>query len=155
MADRTASRRLLLRALITDRAIANQQDLIDLLAGQGYPVTQATVSRDLAAIGAVKEAGAEGERYVLGPAPGEEGPEREALRRMLADFVTGIVASGNLVVIKTDEGAAGAVGRALDRVSVPGLVGTVAGDDTLLAVADGIDGGKDLAATLNQILEGR
>lgn len=155
MADRTASRRLLLRSLITERAISNQQDLIDLLAGHGYPVTQATVSRDLAAIGAVKESGAEGERYVLGSLNESEGPERDTLRRMLADFVTAIVPSGNLVVVKTDEGAASAVGRAFDRVALPGVLGTVAGDDTLLAVADGPDGGKTLAETLKQILEGK
>lgn len=155
MADRTASRRLLLRSLLAERPISNQQDLIDLLSGHGYPVTQATVSRDLAAIGAVKETDGDGQRYVLRLANEEDGPKREALSRMLAEFVTSIVPAGNLVVIKTEEGAAGAVGRALDRIALPIIIGTLAGDDTILAVAEGVDGGKILVETLNQILEGR
>lgn len=74
---------------------------------------------------------------------------------MLGDFAVSIVASGALVLVKTDEGAAPAVGRALDRAVLPGVLGTVAGDDTLLVVADEAVGGKALAETLNQILEGR
>jgi transcriptional regulator of arginine metabolism len=134
--------------------VANQHDLVELLGQHGYAVTQATVSRDLAAVGAVKEVGPAGERYVLG-AVGEEGPETEALRRLLGDFAVSIVASGSLVLVKTDEGAAPAVGRALDRAALRGVLGTVAGDDTLLVVADEAVGGKALAETLNQILEGR
>ncbi len=143
-----------LRNLVRERAIDRQSDLVDLLDAAGYPVTQATVSRDLTAIGAVKERIDGRTRYVI-PSPGNGSDELAPLRRALADFVESIVPSGNLVVLRTPPGAAQIVAGAIDQAGLASVVGTVAGDDTILAVAVGESGGWRVARELEQIGGGR
>ena len=116
-------------------------------------MTQATVSRDLHAIGAVKVAGSDG-REAYRPAASAS-PTGDPLNRALETYATAISWSGNLVVVRTPPGAAQIVASAIDAADVPGLLGTVAGDDTLLVVATEDVGGRLLAGELERIGAGR
>ena len=148
--NRTASRRLLLRRLIDERSVGSQQEMVRLLAAKGYRVTQATVSRDLAAIG-VRKLGGQTERYALGP-PAEADVPGDLARR-LRDFVQRIDHSMNLVVLRTSPGAASPVASALDLAELRGVLGTVAGDDTVLVISRSSRGGSRLARSLKAMLD--
>lgn len=154
MTNRAAARRRLVRRFISRRKIGSQHELVDLLAGEGHHVTQATVSRDLDAIGAVKYSDGEEARYTL-PQREPAAAELEALHRALAEFVEVIVPSGNLVILRTPPGAAHVVAGAIDGAGLEGAIGTVAGDDTVLAVADEGFGGWRLAKELERMGAGR
>ena len=105
------ARRRIIRSLLADHEIRSQNDIVALLAEKGFQVTQATVSRDLASIGAHKE----GDRYVIAGQPEHDGAELE-LAGIVDAFVTSVEPSHNLVVLKTPPGAAQVVAAALDRV---------------------------------------
>lgn len=128
----TAARRRLIRELIREHEISNQADLVEELADAGYRVTQATVSRDLAAIGAERQRIDGRIRYRLMTDPVEPGQVMTA--RRIAEFAHSMVASRNLVVVKTRPGAAQVLAAAIDHASLDGVLGTVAGDDTVLVV---------------------
>lgn len=140
----TASRRRLVRSLLVAGQVGSQQELVDLLAEHGHDITQATASRDLRAVGAVKD----GAGYVL---TDDRHTEAVGLAHALDEFAESIAASGNIVVIRTPPGAAHLLAAAIDAVSVAGVVGTVAGDDTILVVADEPTGGRELVARLERI----
>jgi transcriptional regulator of arginine metabolism len=140
--------------LIRDIAVRSQTELAELLVGDGIHVTQATLSRDLEELGAVKVRGTDGgpAAYVIpedgrGPMrPAEQAPAR--LVRLLRELLTGVDASGNMAVLRTPPGAAQFLASALDRSGLPDVVGTIAGDDTILVVAREATGGAALAAKL-------
>jgi len=146
-----ASRRRAIRRLIADHAVTSQEELIRLLAERGHRASQSTVSRDLEAIGAHKAAGGEEPpRYAVE----EVAPAHAAgLAATLALHVIGSASSGNLVVLHTPPGAADLVALALDNAGLPELVGTVAGDDTVVVVAAEGTSGAELAGILEQIAE--
>jgi transcriptional regulator of arginine metabolism len=135
--------------LIRDRAVRSQTELAELLAGDGVQVTQATLSRDLEELGAVKVSGA----YLI-PEDGKrplrettgQGPAR--LLRLLRELLTGVDASGNIAVLRTPPGAAQFLASALDRSGLSDVVGTIAGDDTILVVSRDVAGGQALAGKL-------
>jgi len=144
----TTSRHRALRSIIAEHPVSNQGDLVGLLAARGFDVTQATVSRDLQAVGAVKARDAAGSlRYVLSSNSVADSPHG-ALARALAEYAETILVSGNLVVVKTPPGAAHVVALAVDGTVVPGVLGTVAGDDTMLIVVDEETGGTNVARYL-------
>jgi transcriptional regulator of arginine metabolism len=149
MAD-TAARRRLIRSLLAEDEITSQADLLERLAGAGHPVTQATVSRDLAALGAVKVEASGSARYLLSDRAGRPPP---GAGRALAGYTLAIAPSANLVVVKTVPGAAHLVGAAIDGADLAGILGTVAGDDTVLVVADEKVGGRRVAAALERLGE--
>ena len=131
--DRSTIRRILIRQLLTEREIASQGELARLLSAAGHRVTQSTVSRDLSELGATKaDEGTEHERYVLVDQQPSANEGLDELRRALEDYLEGAVPSGNLVVLKVRSATAGAVAAALDAAPPKGVVGTVAGDDTVL-----------------------
>jgi transcriptional regulator of arginine metabolism len=127
--------------LIGDHEVTSQPQLIDLLAAEGIDATQATVSRDLDDIGAVKVRVPSGSTVYAIPefAPDRPAPA-EQLRRVMGEGVAEVAHSGNLVVLRTPPGCAHVVASALDRSRLDGLIGTVAGDDTLLCIAADADG---------------
>ena len=134
-------------ALVAERAIRSQTELATLLAEDGIETTQATLSRDLEELGAVKLRGVDGGpgSYVIPedghPRPMVGGTER--LARLLAELLLGYDASGNLAVLRTPPGAAQFLASAIDRAAPDGIVGTIAGDDTLLVVArEGMTGAQ-------------
>jgi len=141
-------RQTLIVRLVGDHEVTSQPDLIDLLAAEGIDATQATVSRDLDDIGAVKVR-VPGRNTVY--AIPEFAPDRIApvdqLRRVMGEWVAEVAVSGNIVVLRTPPGCAHVVASALDRSRPDGLLGTVAGDDTLMCIsvnADGTDLCNDL-----------
>jgi transcriptional regulator of arginine metabolism len=155
-----AARQARIAELIARQPVRSQGELAALLAADGVAVTQATLSRDLEELGAVKARSAGGAAvYQLpsaGPSPGaavsDLGPAR--LLRSLAELLVGVDASGNLAVLRTQPGAAQLLAAAIDRAGLPDVVGTVAGDDTLLVVARAPDGGAALAERLRRQAEG-
>ncbi len=133
--DKTTRQDLILR-LISERDLGTQQDVVRALADEDVEVAQATVSRDLAELGVLKV----GSRYLALPQdPGSAGIE------VLPSFVLGIVPAQNQVVIHTRDGTAGAVSSVLDRVKGLKIVGTIAGQDTVLAIAPDADAAGEVA----------
>src|SRR5699024_7109150 len=136
-----------------------------LLAAEGIDVTQATLSRDLVELQAEKVRGSEGGLvYWLPPEggsarPAGPGSESELLEARLPRLAEGLLvsaeASANLVVVRTPPGGAQYLASALDRSVMPDVIGTIAGDDTVLLVARDPDGGERLAARLLEIADGR
>jgi transcriptional regulator of arginine metabolism len=136
--------------LIEQQPVTSQAQVVDLLAAGGVPATQATVSRDLDEIGAVKVRAAGGESvYAVPELPKERVAPEEHLRRVLGEWVVEVAASANLVVVRTPPGSAHVVASALDRASLADIVGTVAGDDTIMVVASERAGGAKLARRLS------
>jgi transcriptional regulator of arginine metabolism len=137
-----------IKKIIRDNRIRSQEGLLGHLQQQGYSVTQATLSRDLKLlkVGKISE-GTNGYYYTL---PGED-EQREPERNYVQDFQRGYVSldfSGNLAVVRTLTGHADSVAIALDNLGLDDILGTVAGDDTVIAVLrEGIDG-KALVARL-------
>jgi transcriptional regulator of arginine metabolism len=122
--------------LLSDHDVTSQGQLVDLLAAEGVTATQATVSRDLEDLGAIKVRGRGGETvYAIPELPSEQRAPEDHLRRVFSEWVVEVAHSGNLVVLRTPPGSAHVVGSALDRSGLPGVIGTVAGDDTLVVVA--------------------
>jgi len=126
----TEARREAIRRLIRGRSVATQEDLRALLAGQGFEVTQGTLSRDLARLGARRAPGAEGGTVYELPEPGGASPVPGVLEA-LDPLVRGVRDNGALVVVHTTPGAAPAVALALDQARLPEVLGTIAGDDTV------------------------
>jgi transcriptional regulator of arginine metabolism len=130
--ERWAQRQAAIRSLLGRREIRRQEDLLGLLRKDGFHVTQSSVSRDLAELGAVKVEG----RYVLPPTGGATGAQSEIAEAAAA--VRDVRAAGpNLLVVLTPAGLAQRVGLALDRVGWPEVVGTIAGDDTVFVATTG------------------
>jgi transcriptional regulator of arginine metabolism len=138
--------------LISKHSVTNQPQLVDLLADDGIAATQATVSRDLEDLGAVKVRVPGGDTVYAIPEyePARIAPE-EQLRRVMGEWVAEVRHSANLVVLRTPPGCAHVVASALDRSGMPGILGTVAGDDTLMCVAEEGTGGADLAEHLREL----
>ena len=133
--------------LIRNNVVRSQTELAELLAVSGLQVTQATLSRDLEELGALKLRGVDGGAPVYripedgGPRPMEGGTSR--LSRLLGELLLSYQGSGNLAVLRTPPGAAQYLASAIDRASLVDIIGTIAGDDTILVVArDGLTGAE-------------
>jgi transcriptional regulator of arginine metabolism len=138
--------------LLEQQPVTSQPQLVELLAADGVVATQATVSRDLEELGAIKVRAAGGESaYAIPDLPKEQRAPEEHLRRVLSDWVVEVSRSGDLVVLRTPPGSAHVVGSALDRAGVEGIIGTVAGDDTLLVVATEGIGGEAVAEAISRL----
>ena len=119
--------------------VGSQEELVSRLGIEGVAATQATVSRDLDELGAVKVRRDGAIRYVLSDQRGGGGGSDPAmLDRLLADWVTDIVVAAGLVVIRTPPGSANLVANAIDGAGIDGIAGTIAGDDTIfVALTEG------------------
>jgi transcriptional regulator of arginine metabolism len=114
--------------------------------------TQATVSRDLDELGAIKVRGPGGESvYAIPELPKDQVAPENHLRRVLGDWVVEVAHSANIVVLRTPPGSAHVVGSAIDRAGLDEVIGTVAGDDTLMVVAAERAGGAAVARTLSSL----
>lgn len=118
--------------------IATQQDLVDALAGRGFEVTQATVSRDIKRMGLLKVPHPDGSYRYHPPEAGTIPPPsaRDFLRDTLRSFALKVAPGNALLVMDTQAGTAPTVASALDAAQLPGVVGTVAGDDTILVILE-------------------
>ena len=142
-------RRQLIASLLDRHAVTSQPQLVELLAGNGVVVTQATVSRDLERLGAVRVRKGGHLVYAL-PAEDEPVEPLERLREALV-LVRSMEASGNLVVLKTGPANAHPVAFAFDNASFPEIIGTIAGDDTLALIAREPHTGHDLIRMIEQL----
>ncbi len=137
---------------LEEQVISSQVQLVELLATDGVVATQATVSRDLEDLGAVKVRIPGGQMaYAIPEHPKDRVTPEENLRHVLVEYLVDMAASGNLVVLHTPPGSAHVVASALDRASAADVVGTVAGDDTVLVVCEENVGGKKVAARLAKL----
>ena len=138
--------------LIGKHSVTSQPQLLELLSGEGMVATQATVSRDLEDLGAVKIRVAGGDSVYAIPEyePARIAPE-DQLRRVMGEWVAEVRHAHHNVVIRTPPGCAHVVASALDRSGIKGVLGTVAGDDTLLVIADETTTGAQLAAKLRNL----
>jgi transcriptional regulator of arginine metabolism len=145
--------------LVSQRAVRSQSELAKLLAAEGIETTQATLSRDLDELGAVKLRGADGGApvYVIpedgSPVRGVEGGTSR-LTRLLGELLVSSDYSGNLAVLRTPPGAAHFLASALDRAALHDVVGTIAGDDTIVIVAREPLTGAELADRLTALAAG-
>jgi transcriptional regulator of arginine metabolism len=140
--------------LISRRPVRSQTELLGLLEAEGIETTQATLSRDLDELGAVKFRDGEGDLVYAVPAEGGDQTPRLApqngegsarLSRLAAELLVSADASGQLVVLRTPPGAAQFLASAVDRAALRDVMGTIAGDDTVLVIARDPDGGAALA----------
>ena len=148
MTDPRDQRLRAIAELIRSQRLSSQDELAERLAGLGFKVTQATISRDLEQLEAVKVRRDGALAYALPDqldAAARAGPRLEAVFR---DWVHSVQPAGNLVVIKTPPGSAHLVGVALDRANLPEVVGTICGDDTLFIAVQNAAQAKALAAIL-------
>lgn len=147
-----ARRQHRISALLADQAVTSQAQLVDLLEGENIHATQATVSRDLDELGAIKVRVPGGETvYAIPEHPVDRIAPEDHLRRVMGDWVADVGSSANLVVLRTPPGSAHVVASALDRAGMEEILGTVAGDDTLVVVATESVGGTKLASRLREL----
>jgi transcriptional regulator of arginine metabolism len=148
MRAETESRRRLIRQMLDTSAISSQEELRQGLASGGFAVTQATVSRDLDAVGAVRVR-TEG-AFVYQVSARVANVEQVALFQAVDEFASSVTTSGNLVVLHVPPGAAQFVASRIDAAAIDGVAGTIAGDDTILIVAaEGVG-----AHTISQRVQG-
>ena len=139
--DKGTRQDLILR-VISERELGTQQDVVAALSDIGVEVAQATVSRDLAELGVLKVRN----RYLALPhEPGAAGIE------VLPSFALGVTPAQNLVVVHTRDGTAGAVANVLDRVKGLKIIGTIAGQDTVMAVAPDNDAAEEVAELIADV----
>jgi transcriptional regulator of arginine metabolism len=147
-----AARQHRIGLLLESEAVTSQQQLVELLATADVEATQATVSRDLEEIGAVKVRTSGGDPvYAVPELPKDRVVPGDHLRRVLGDWVVEVTSSANLVVVRTPPGSAHVVASALDRASLPEILGTVAGDDTIVVIATEEAGGRQVSRTLREL----
>jgi transcriptional regulator of arginine metabolism len=140
------ARRAQIRELIASRAVATQEELRELLAGRGHDVTQATLSRDLAQLGARRAA-------QPGGGTAYELPNAPPVLPLYSDLVRAVDDNGTLVVIHTAPGAAQVVASALDRAKPADVLGTIAGDDAIfVAPVRGVSAGR-LARRVRELVK--
>jgi transcriptional regulator of arginine metabolism len=156
-----AARHARIVTILSTRRVRSQAELAAALNDEGFEVTQATLSRDLEELGAVKLRTPDGglPMYVV-PEDGAPLTARAAkdappqrLARLIDELLVSAQASANLVILRTPPGAAHFLASAVDRAGLPDVLGTIAGDDTILVVARDPDGGKALAHHLVELQE--
>lgn len=128
-------------ALVKSGRIASQSDLVKELKKAGFPVTQATASRDLEEIGAVRGRGG----YTI--ADSDDGSMARSMP-LPGDLILSVESSGNLAVVRTPPGGAQFLASSLDHSGLNSIIGTIAGDDTVLVVSRKASGGAELAKEL-------
>ncbi|WP_099184881.1 arginine repressor [Mycobacterium kansasii] len=151
-----AGRQARIVAILSTQPVSSQSELAGLLAAEGIEVTQATLSRDLEELGAVKLRGADGGGgvYVV---PEDGSPVRGVtggtgrLSRLLGELLVSTDASANLAVLRTPPGGAHYLASAIDRAALPYVVGTIAGDDTVFVAAREPMTGAELASALENL----
>ncbi|MEW6152557.1 MAG: arginine repressor [Actinomycetota bacterium] len=138
--------------ILEQHPVTSQGQVVELLAAEGVVATQATVSRDLEELGAVKARLPGGDLVYVIPEQARDRPAPEDhLKRVMGDWVVEVSHSLNLVVLRTPPGSAHVVGSALDRAGLAEILGTVAGDDTVFVVATERAGGAAVARRLSTL----
>lgn len=140
MAKKRNGRQDAIRDIVRNKDVRTQRFLVDELRAMGFDCTQATVSRDIADMGLRKLP--EG-IYVLA--------EDLHLQRMVSELVTGVLRTDNLVMIKAQPGTASGIAAAVDAAELPDVLGSLAGNDTILVIAQTAEDGERLEALINKL----
>ncbi len=140
MAKKRNGRQDAIRDIVRNKDVRTQRVLVDELRAMGFDCTQATVSRDIADMGLRKLP--EG-IYVLA--------EDLYLQRMVSELVTGVLRTDNLVMIKAQPGTASGIAAAVDAAELPDVLGSLAGNDTILVIAQTAEDGERLEALINKL----
>ncbi len=140
MAKKRNGRQDAIRDIVRNKVVRTQRVLVDELRAMGFDCTQATVSRDIADMGLRKRP--EG-IYVLA--------EDLHLQRMVSELVTGVLRTDNLVMIKAQPGTASGIAAAVDAAELPDVLGSLAGNDTILVIAQTAEDGERLEALINKL----
>lgn len=144
MAKKRNGRQDAIRDIVRNKDVRTQRVLVDELRAMGFDCTQATVSRDIADMGLRKlPAGI----YVLA--------EDLHLQRMVSELVTGVLRTDNLVMIKAQPGTASGIAAAVDAAELPDVLGSLAGNDTILVIAQTAEDGERLEALINKLSNSR
>tara|TARA_B100000929_G_scaffold49534_2_gene35947 strand:+ start:3799 stop:4272 length:474 start_codon:yes stop_codon:yes gene_type:complete len=147
-----SQRQHLLAKILEEQAVSSQAKLVELLKAEGIEVTQATLSRDLEELGAVKVRVPVGDSiYAVPDNPTERVLPVDYLRRVLGEWLVEVSVSNNIVVLRTPPGSAHVVASAVDRASLPEIIGTVAGDDTVILVAASDTTGEKVSEKLKDL----
>lgn len=144
MAKKRNGRQDAIRDIVRNKDVRTQRVLVDELRAMGFDCTQATVSRDIADMGLRKLP--EG-IYVLA--------EDLHLQRMVSELVTGVLRTDNLVMIKAQPGTASGIAAAVDAAMLPDVLGSLAGNDTILVIAQTAEDGERLEALINKLSNSR
>lgn len=144
MAKKRNGRQDAIRDIVRNKDVRTQRVLVDELRAMGFDCTQATVSRDIADMGLRKLP--EG-IYVLA--------EDLHLQRMVSELVTGVLRTDNLVMIKAQPGTASGIAAAVDATQLPDVLGSLAGNDTILVIAQTAEDGERLEALINKLSNSR
>ncbi len=144
MAKKRNGRQDAIRDIVRNKDVRTQRVLVDDLRAMGFDCTQATVSRDIADMGLRKLP--EG-IYVLA--------EDLHLQRMVSELVTGVLRTDNLVMIKAQPGTASGIAAAVDAAELPDVLGSLAGNDTILVIAQTAEDGERLEALINKLSNSR
>lgn len=144
MAKKRNGRQDAIRDIVRNKDVRTQRVLVDELRAMGFDCTQATVSRDIADMGLRKLP--EG-IYVLA--------EDLHLQRMVSELVTGVLRTDNLVMIKAQPGTASGIAAAVDAANLPDVLGSLAGNDTILVIAQTAEDGERLEALINKLSNSR
>lgn len=144
MAKKRNRRQDAIRDIVRNKDVRTQRVLVDELRAMGFDCTQATVSRDIADMGLRKLP--EG-IYVLA--------EDLHLQRMVSELVTGVLRTDNLVMIKAQPGTASGIAAAVDAAELPDVLGSLAGNDTILIIAQTAEDGERLEALINKLSNSR
>jgi transcriptional regulator of arginine metabolism len=135
--------------ILEEQPVASQAQLVQMLEAEGIVATQATVSRDLEELGALKVRIPGGVMaYAIPDFTRDRAPTDDHLKRLMSEFVVEVAHSGNLAVLRTPPGSAHVVASAIDRAGLADVLGTVAGDDTVLLVCRESAGGATVATEL-------
>ena len=144
MAKKRNGRQDAIRDIVRNKDVRTQRVLVDELRALGFDCTQATVSRDIADMGLRKLP--EG-IYVLA--------EDLHLQRMVSELVTGVLRTDNLVMIKAQPGTASGIAAAVDAAELPDVLGSLAGNDTILVIAQTAEDGERFEALINKLSNSR
>ena len=144
MAKKRNGRQDAIRDIVRNKDVRTQRVLVDELRAMGFDCTQATVSRDIADMGLRKLP--EG-IYVLA--------EDLHLQRMVSELVTGVLRTDNLVMIKAQPGTASGIAAAVEAAELPDVLGSLAGNDTILVIAQTAEDGERLEALINKLSNSR
>lgn len=149
------ARQARIKAILGAGSVRSQAELAALLAADGVQVTQATLSRDLVEMGAIRVRGVEGGLvYALRSEGGDRAPQTgitqevldARLAKLSADLIVTAESSANIVILRTPPGAANFLALSIDHSVMPDVLGTLAGDDTVMLITREPDGGADVAA---------
>lgn len=144
-----SSRKVFIETVIKDRDVGTQNEIVSMLRSAGYEATQATVSRDIQELGLIKEQlPGGGFRYVKPP-----DPKLQKLRTLFAEAVIKIDFSENFIVIHTLSGSANTAAALIDRMNNPEIMGTIAGDDTVLIIIKHKDAAEHVAEELKKLVD--